>query len=268
MNETEKTEMPLVIKVSKIITENDRVKTLFFKHKLDYKPGQFLMVWLPGVDEKPYSASYVDKDFFAITVEKKGGFSESLHKLKVGDKIGIRGPYGNPFKIKKGKACVVGGGCGIAPIMHLVKILENPTVIVGCKSKNQLLFGKKIKDFIVCTDDGSYGTKGFVTEEFEKLLKNEKFDVVYTCGPEIMMKKVFDICQREKIECQASLERFMICGIGICSQCMCSNKRVCKEGPVFDSKTLAGLKDFGKNAMIKTGKKVTLKEYYSYKTKY
>jgi len=263
-----KTEMHIILKIEKIVDENETIKTFFFKHKLDYEPGQFLMVWIPEVDEKPFSVSYFDDEKFSITVEKKGGFTEKMHNLKVGDKIGVRGPYGNPFIIKKGKACVIGGGCGIAPIMPLVEMLEDPVVILGCQSKDRLLFKDKINNYHVCTDDGSFGFKGFVTEKLKKVLEKEKFGVVYACGPEIMMKRVFEICEEKGIECEASLERLMICGIGICSQCMCDNLRICKEGPVLNSEQLAKLKDFGNYAMIKTGKKVTLKEYYAYRTKY
>ncbi len=263
-----KNEMHTILKIDKINDENETIKTFFFRHKLDYKPGQFLMVWVPGIDEKPISVSYVDNEEFSITVEKKGGFTEAMHRLKPGDKIGIRGPYGNPFTIKKGRACVIGGGCGISPIMPLIEKLDNPTVILGCQSKDRLMFKDKINKYHVCTDDGSFGFKGFVTDKLKELLEKEKFDIVYTCGPEIMMKKVFEICQENNIECEASLERLMICGIGICGQCMCDNLRVCQDGPVFDSEKLAKSKDFGSKAMVKTGKKVSLKEYYDYRTPY
>ncbi len=265
---TDKTEMPKIIRIDKVADENPTVKTFYFRHKIDYKPGQFLMIWVPGVDEKPFSVSQIDDKGFAVTVEKKGGFTEAMHNLKAGDKIGIRGPYGNPFTIKKGKTCVIGGGCGIAPIMPLVQRLDDPTVILGCQNKDRLMFHDKIKKYHVCTDDGSAGFKGFTTQKFEELLSKEKFDFVYACGPEMMMKAVFDICEKHKIPMEASLERFMICGIGICGQCMCDNLRICQDGPVIPSEKLRKLKDFGRSAMIKTGKKVSLKEYYAYRTKY
>jgi len=262
------TEMPLVLPIEKIVEENATVKTYFFRHSLDYEPGQFIMLWLPGVDEKPFSVSQINETSFAVTVEKKGHYTKLLHKLKAGDKLGIRGPYGHGFELVSGNACVIGGGCGTAPIMPLVHRLPNPTVIVGCQSKARLIFKEQIKGFSVCTDDGSHGYKGFVTERFKEALKNETFEMVYTCGPEPMMKAVFEICEKHGILYQASLERFMICGIGICGQCMCDSLRICQEGPVLGSKELRKLKDFGKSAMIKTGEKVTLKEYYAYRTDY
>jgi dihydroorotate dehydrogenase electron transfer subunit len=268
MDEMDNIEMPEIVKIDRIVDENDTVKTFFFRYRLDYEPGQFIMLWLPGMDEKPFSVSFFSEEEFAVTIERKGKYTEKLHKMRPGDKLGIRGPYGNPFTIVSGKVCVIGGGCGIAPILPLVEKLDNPSVIVGCQTEKKLLFRKKIKDFDVCTDDGSFGHGGFVTERLKELLRKQAFDIVYTCGPEPMMKAVFDLCRERGIECQASLERFMICGIGICSQCMCDNLRICKEGPVLDSGQLEQLKDFGMSAMIKTGKKVPLKEYYAYRTKY
>ena len=121
------------------------------------------------------------------------------------------------------------------------------------------------KDLRLCTDDGSHGTKGFTTGLLGELLKNKKnkIKIVYTCGPEVMMKKVFDICNEHKVECEASLERMMKCGYGICGACMCSDKIVCIDGPVFNSEQLSKLGEFGKFARIKTGRKVTIQEYHS-----
>ncbi len=256
------TEMPKVFSIDRIKDENPSVKTFHLKGNIGYKPGQFVMVWIPDVDEKPFSFSGLDSSGFSITVERKGRFTKAMFNLKKGDKIGIRGPYGNPFTLVKGKTCVIAGGCGIAPIMPLVGMLKDPTVIVGCQTASRLIFKDKIKNFEVCTDDSSFGHGGFTTARFSEVLKTKSFDMVYTCGPEPMMKAVFEICKKKGIHLQASLERFMICGIGICGQCMCGNKRVCKDGPVMDMKALGNLKDFGNYAMLMNGKKVTLKEYY------
>ncbi len=268
MDEIDDIEMPEIVTIDRIVDENENVKTFFFRYRLDYQPGQFIMLWLPGMDEKPFSVSLFSEEEFAVTIEKKGKYTSEIHKLEAGDKLGIRGPYGKGFRIRKGKSCIIGGGCGIAPIMPLVEKLNNPSVIVGCQTEKKLLFRDRIENFDVCTDDNSFGHGGFVTDRFMELLKKQRFDIVYTCGPEPMMKAVFDLCRERGIECQASLERFMICGIGICGQCMCDNLRICTDGPVLDSGQLENLRDFGKSAMIKTGNKVPLKEYYAYRTKY
>src|SRR3989338_6477982 len=94
----EKTELPKIARIKRIVKENDAMKTFFLDGKMDYEPGQFVMLWIPGVDEKPFSLSYDNP--IGITIEKRGKFTEKLFNMKVGGKIGIRGPYGNGFKIK------------------------------------------------------------------------------------------------------------------------------------------------------------------------
>ena len=101
--------------------ENKTVKTIKFKHKEKIFPGQFYMIWIPGVDEIPMSVSYIDKEIKGITFKTVGEATEALFKLKKGDKIGIRGPYGNGFKIQGKRALFIGGGTGIAMIAHAVE---------------------------------------------------------------------------------------------------------------------------------------------------
>src|SRR3989344_4249407 len=157
--------------------------------------------------------------------------------MKKGDKIGIRGPYGTPFSIKK-DACVVAGGVGIASVSTLIDALKNPVIVYGARSKEHLIYLKryKSKKMILCTDDGSFGRKGFTTDALDEVLsQNKKIKVVYTCGPEVMMKKVFEICNKHKVECEASLERYMACGFGVCGKCMINDKICCIYRPVFNS---------------------------------
>jgi len=255
-----------IVKIKKIIKENPDIKTFFLDAKINYKPGQFIMLWLPGVDEKPFSLSYTKP--VAVTVEKKGIFTEKLFKMKAGDKVGIRGPYGKGFKLKN-NAVVVAGGCGYAPLAPLIEKLKKPTIIFGCKTRSRVVFKKRFKRLKpnICTDDGSLGFKGFSSDLLKQMLKETKFNVVYTCGPEIMMKKIFNICEKNNIECQASLERMMKCGFGICGSCVCDGQLVCKDGPVFNSKQLREMEDFGKYAKLKSGKKATLKKYYQWRSK-
>ena len=117
---------------------------------------------------------------------------------------------------------------------------------------------------IAATDDGSYGRKAFTTEVLEEVLgENKEIKIVQTCGPEIMMKKILDICNKYKVECEASLERVMKCSFGICGSCMINDKLVCRDGPIFNSKQLNKLSEFGNFARLKSGKKVTVKDYHS-----
>ena len=178
--------------------------------------------------------------------------------------MGIRGPYGNGFKLKGKKICLIAGGYAVIPISFLVEKAKKKKIniisVIGAKTKKDLFFLNRLKKssnrMIVTTDDGSYGIKGFTTDVLMNLLKKEKFDYVYTCGPEIMMKKVFDICENKGIECQASLERYMKCGFGLCGSCCIDDKLVCKDGPVFDSNQLRKLSEFGVFRRDKSGSKV------------
>src|SRR3989338_3144200 len=162
--------------------------------------------------------------------------------MKKGSLLGIRGPYGNGFKIEGKNILLVGGGCGCGPLAFLadeaVKRKIKVNFIMGARSGINLLFldrMKKIANTIAVTDDGSFGFKGFATSAMEEFLKNKKIDKVFSCGPEMMMKRVAEICERNKIECELSLERYMKCGFGVCGQCCLdpTGWRVCKERPVF-----------------------------------
>ncbi|MEA2036775.1 MAG: dihydroorotate dehydrogenase electron transfer subunit [Nanoarchaeota archaeon] len=267
--------MHKVYKVKEVIRENDKAVSIILNGKINYKPGQFIMLWLPGVDEKPFAVSYLTKSIFGVTIEAKGIFTKKISKVKKGTKVGIRGPYGNGFSFKN-NSIVVAGGLGMAPSLSLIKKIKNTTVIQGAKSKEYLLFlkNKKIKEIIeknnnkiiYCTDDGSYGIHGFTTDILKEII-NKKTNLVYTCGPEIMMKRVFEICEKNKIEYQASLERFCKCGLGICGSCAINDQLVCKDGPVFNSKQIRKLTELGKFARLKSGRKVKINEYYAWKGK-
>jgi dihydroorotate dehydrogenase electron transfer subunit len=253
-------EIPEILEIKSVVNESKDVKTFFFDKKIKAEPGQFLMVWIPRLDEKPFAVSFENP--LGITVEKVGPFTKEMLTMKRGDKIGIRGPYGNGFKLKGKNICLVSGGCGVIPLALLAEKFKKVkiTAIVGANTKNDLFFAKRLKKdcskVIVMTDDGSFGKKRLPTDTMKDLLKTEKFDYVYTCGPEIMMKKVFEICEKHDIECQASLERYMKCGFGLCGQCCIDDIRICKDGPVLNSRQLRKLTEFGVFERNKSGKKV------------
>jgi dihydroorotate dehydrogenase electron transfer subunit len=260
------------VKIFETKEENFTTKTISFNDKLCEKaePGQFVMVWIPGVDEIPISLSGINLDgLTSITVNGVGDASIALNKKNKGEIIGIRGPFGNGFVTSKGNLMIIGGGTGIGPLMplaeKLAKIANKLTVISGAKSKENLLFIERINKIcseidseIICTtEDGSYKLSGFVTDYAEMKLKQENFDMIYTCGPEPMMYKLFLLAEQFKIPIQASLERIMRCSIGLCGSCQIGKLRVCKEGPVLTSKQLRSIKeDFGKFRLDATGKKI------------
>jgi len=241
--------LPVVLPINRTIKETARHVTLFFKGVLNFKPGQFVMMWLPGVDEKPFTLSYHTENEFGITVEEKGKFTKAVSLLKTGEKLGFRGPFGNGFSLDSEikNICVIAGGCGMAPLAPFIDLClkhnKKIKIIQGAKTKEDLLFRKRFPEIDYCTDDGTLGYHGLVTEYFDQ--QKIQFDQVYTCGPEPMMKKVLDICNKKQIDCQVSLERFMKCGIGICASCVCGSERVCVEGPVFTSEKIKKMNDFG-----------------------
>ena len=271
------TEKPQMVEVKKVERETAEHQTFYFEFDKcnKVKPGQFLMVWIPGVDEKPISLSRIGKGEVGITVQCKGLWSKKVCGFVEGGKLGLRGPYGNGFSVDGvKKAVVVAGGCGSAPLRPLVEALlvagAMVKVVIGAQSSEKLLFKDWLKEKLgdnlyITTDDGSEGKKGFTTDVLKELLAAEKPDCVYSCGPEPMMKAVFDICEKQDVDCQLSLERFMRCGFGICGQCAMDDLMVCKDGPVFSGEQLRKSKEFGKVARLKSGKEVSLKEYANWR---
>ncbi|MDO8480233.1 MAG: dihydroorotate dehydrogenase electron transfer subunit [Nanoarchaeota archaeon] len=259
-----RTELPKIFKVSRVAIEAKGHKSIFLSGTLDSKPGQFIMVWLPGVEEKPMAVSEVGAEEFAFCYHTLGPFTQACDKLKPGDKIGIRGPYGNGFGIRE-HAMVVGGGVGMSSVSTLIDALSNPLIINGARDKEHLLYLERFKgkQMTVCTDDGSAGKKEFTTDALKEALDaNPNIRMVYTCGPELMMKKVVELCNERMVDCEASVERYMKCGFGVCGNCLIDDRIICTEGPVFSGLRLKEMQEFGTFARLKTGKKVPLSEYY------
>ena len=272
--------MITTVRVDHIKQECLDVKTLYFNVKLQKpKPGQFLMVWMPGIDEIPMSVSGWNKNNeWSITVKNIGECTENLSNIKPGDYIGIRGPLGNHFTIPNStssKLILIAGGIGVAPIKFLVDDLINQkrkfTFIEGAKSENQLIFKEILKseernidEIIFCTDDGSFGTKAFAPVMLENLIPtlSDEFEnvVIYACGPELMLYEIFNICKKHDIKIQVSLERVMRCGCGLCGLCAIDplGLLVCKDGPIFNSEQLNQIEDFGHYKRDFSGKKIKL----------
>jgi dihydroorotate dehydrogenase electron transfer subunit len=238
--------------------ESPTVKTFTVKDTLcaKAKPGQFLMLWIPGVDEIPLSILHAGDGEVSVSVKLVGDATRHLHEMKRGETVGVRGPFGNSFTENMGKVLLVGGGTGTAPLLFLTKRLaakaELLSFVIGAKTKNELLFRRELDSVcaeeavVAATEDGSYGMQCLATEPLENLLKKQSYDVIYTCGPEQMMRKVFDLAEKRKIPLEASLERLMRCGIGLCGSCVIGKYRVCRDGPVFNSAQLREVKaEFG-----------------------
>ena len=258
---------PTICKIEKVIDETPTVRTLIFSDDVmsNVLPGQFAMVWVPGVNELPMSVMITEeKDKAAFTIRKYGEASTALYNTKVGDLIGVRGPYGNSFNIKEGKLLLIGGGTGLVPLMRLMKSFKESddiTLIMGAKTKTEVFFeefatkllNNKKHQIIVATEDGSYGEKGLVTDVMNNLCNSTKFDAIYTCGPELMMSKVVQIATSKEMFVQASLERMMKCGVGICGSCCVNDDLVCRDGTVFEGKYLLSKSEFGHSHRTKAG---------------
>lgn len=269
------------VQIIRIVNECEGIRTLFFK--MEYhpipEPGQFAMIWVPGIDEIPMSISLCDeRGIWGITVKSVGDCTKKLHALRVGDYIGVRGPLGNCFPSPKDankQIFIVGGGMGMAPLKFLAQKLSESefkyTIIEGAKTDDTLVFVDEIyeitrdsNEFFCCTDDGSYGEKGTSVDAFKKIMNERENDIknmiVYSCGPESMMYGLFLTCKALNIELYASLERIMRCGFGLCGLCSLDpiGLLVCKDGPIFNLEQLSKIKDFGKYKRDFTGKKVPL----------
>ncbi len=245
--------------------EADNIFTLDIDWQPRGKPlgGQFVMIWIPGIDEIPMSISSANLPI-SMSIQVVGEASRALDKMGPGDKLGIKGPFGNGFKLTGQNILFIAGGIGIAPLMPAIEEAvageKKVTVAIGAASAGSIAFQKKLADMNIdthiATDDGTKGHKGFVTTLVEELLAGGNYDQILTCGPEIMMSKLVELANSNNIPIQCSLERYMKCGMGICGSCDIDGLQVCKDGPVFDGQVLAGLEDFGKSKRDKSGKKV------------
>ena len=234
------------------VTENKQILNNIYKLSAEFeaeiKPGQFFM--LKTLDNsfllpRPISVNDVNGNIASFLFRLEGQGTKNISKLCVNDKIQLFGPLGNGFDTEKlkGKTAIIGGGIGVAPLLYLTKILGiNADVYLGYKDMENMYISEEFKIYankiVIVTEDGSFGEKGFVTD----FVPYNKYDAVVTCGPEIMMNKIMNICIANNIKCYLSLERRMACGIGACLGCTVEtkngNKRACKDGPVFDSEDL------------------------------
>ncbi len=227
---------PINAVITKVVEETPTIRTFFFDTSFELTPGQFVMIWIRGLDELPMALSYEN----AITVQKVGAATSALFELGECDSLGIRGPFGNGFEIKKGHILLIAGGVGAAPLAPLADKAAlagaNVTTLLGAKTKEELLFKERFEtsgEVRIATDDGSEGKHGFITQLINK---SENYNQIYCCGPESMMKRALDKVAPSKA--QFSLHRYIKCGIGICGACCVDGLRVCKDGPVFSGRVL------------------------------
>ncbi|MCH5348810.1 MAG: dihydroorotate dehydrogenase electron transfer subunit [Oscillospiraceae bacterium] len=221
------------------------------------KPGQFVNVKADGfMLRRPISICSINKEkgTLRIIFEVRGEGTKEMSKLNQGDMIDIVAPLGGgSFRLDEyNTAVIIGGGIGAPPMLAVAeKFGANGTVITGFRNAAAVILQEDFKatgaETILCTDDGSAGKKGFVTDALAEVLQSKKPDVIYACGPKIMLKKIAETAKSNGIPCQVSLEERMGCGVGACLVCACRTIRdgeeyyahVCKDGPVFDSQEVS-----------------------------
>jgi len=217
----------------------------------EMKPGQFVQIKIDGCPgtflRRPFSVHDVNypQNTFKLLIQIAGKGSEALSRLGNGDFLNLIYPLGNSFSMpEKGeRILLVGGGCGVAPLLFLGKHLKSngfkPDILLGFRNNERIIEYDEYSEVgrvFLTTEDGSRGTKGIVTEH--PVLSSDRYDVIYCCGPESMMKAVATYCRQNRIKCEVSLENLMGCGIGACLCCVVEtvkgNLCTCVDGPVFN----------------------------------
>jgi dihydroorotate dehydrogenase electron transfer subunit len=242
-----------IVRVTERVRETPSTVTLRFEYASAASPGQFVMVWIPDHDELPMSLSYTEGSSKGITVKAMGDTSGSIQSIGAGARLGIRGPYGDRFDTSARRILVVAGGSGAAVLAPAAQeaAARGASVVaaLGATTAPELLFRERFRALgarvMVATDDGSEGERGFVTVVAERLIDQERFDAVWTCGPEIMMDKVVRAAEPRGVPVFCSMERHMKCALGMCDACALGPYHVCVDGPVFSAKQLRTVPDFG-----------------------
>lgn len=238
------------------IAGNQKVNGKYYKltfesaRALRIEPGQFMNVLIqPSLDpflRRPFSYFRTSGRKVEVLYEVLGKGTSQLSQKQKGDSLKILGPQGRPFKAKlaKGKKRVlVAGGVGVPPLVFLAEKTGTDYLLIGTKSKAEVLPPKELSrvkgKILYTTNDGSYGTKGFVTLLLEQIIQKEGADRLFiqTCGPNVMMQAVINMARKHHIEGEASLDKTMACAIGACLGCMVKTKEgwtpSCVKGPVF-----------------------------------
>lgn len=226
--------LPFPVTITRVVQESPNVTTIYFDHTFSSEPGQFVMVWAPGIDEIPMALSYPD----AITVQRVGDATTALVTKKPGERIGIRGPFGNGFVIR-GKTLAIAGGVGAAPLLRIGLEYPDVTFLLGARTAEELIFYDTLSsacDVRVATDDGSTGYHGYVAGLLNEINMDE-YETIVVCGPDPMMRSVLKVLEGRNAldKSQFSMHRYMKCGVGLCGSCCVDPDGVCvcKDGPVF-----------------------------------
>ena len=216
----------------------------------DIKCGQFVNILIDSLYlRRPISVCDYDNNILTLVYKVVGKGTAVMSKMQPNEELDLLIGLGNGYNTSKSgnHPLLIGGGVGIPPMYMLCKELlkqgKKPTVILGFNKAEEIFYEKEFltlsKDVTITTVDGSYGTKGFVTNAIKELTQEGKqFTHFYTCGPEPMLKAIYNSTALNNVDGQFSFEERMGCGFGACMGCSCKtitgNKRICKEGPVLE----------------------------------
>ncbi len=271
MSETYHYNLPVCLPIFRKYMENEKTAILSFllpeEKSMKVVPGQYFMLWLPGDDEIPIAVNHYQKKTISFAICGVGPTSNAIIQKEEKCLIGLRGPFGNGFNLDHNKnVVIIAGGIGIAPLRFLVHQLINNSfisrkiiLIQGARTKTELLFREEFEKLPIstdfCTEDGSYGFHGLISEKIETTLDNLLDKPlnweIYTCGPELMLKKILVIAQEHSLERNLQIclaDRYIRCGFGICGSCFIDDLglSICQDGPVFRGDVIARVDDFGK----------------------
>lgn len=284
---------PIPLPIIEAVSECEGVTTLWLEIPKEiaesYRPGQYFMCWNPYdstgkmdrrnySSEKPYSVGDIREDLAEIdaktipdsgargrhlvglTIKALGRQSGELTKMKRGDLLALRGPFGTHFEIPNGdcKLILVSGGIGSTP-MHMAarearrKLGSKCEIhaIMGFRREDEIHYQERMEglcdSLTITTDDGSEGVHGYPTTPLGGLLDSSggKRTILLTCGPEIMMKSVLQMAVDAGIECYAATERYLPCSTAVCGMCMIGDRLTCRQGPVMEGEWLVEQDDFG-----------------------
>ncbi|MHB0857052.1 MAG: iron-sulfur cluster-binding protein [Anaerolineae bacterium] len=233
-----------VMRVARVQPEGRAGVTLILDGVLEAAPGQFVMVWLPGIEERPFSL--MDRAPVSLTVADIGPFTHALAQLHPGDRLWLRGPFGQGYELGGERHLLVGGGSGVASLAlvaaHVRARNQEVVAALGSRTHNLQMLAWRFEELgcqvIQATDDGSAGYHGTVVAAVWSHLESRWPSTVYACGPEPMLRALAQRTCALGLPAQVSLERIMKCGIGVCGNCHCGDQLVCADGPVFSADCL------------------------------
>ncbi len=257
---------PTIVKIEKIIDEGLNYKTFVFNYPLTALPGQYVMLWLPGVDLKPFSVAWQTPEQFALTVLKRGNFTTKLFDLKVGAKLGFTGPHGSFYHLEKPKKILlIGGGCGTPSVTCLAQAAREKKIsvdfVLAAPSREQIIFedwltGLGVK--VYHRFQSAQSQYPHAWDLIRNLFDKNKYQAIYACGPEQLLKKIVDFSLNQNIFCQISMERYMKCAIGVCGKCCVDplGLCLCQTGPVINNYLASQITEFGKYWRDSSGQKI------------